>query len=264
MISISSIYAVVLRHVYLLRRDINFMLSLLYWPVLDIMIWGFLGSWIAQAHMAQFPNYTTVALLGILLWQLISRGCNVFTITLAEELWSRNIANLFSMPLRISEWMMGIIIFYFIMMGITTVICLTTIMLLYDVSLYYLLSCFVFFAPPLIISCIWMGFMCLQIIVTLGRRGTEVAFVFGWLLAPFSGAYYPIEVLPEWGQKISAFLPMSYVFSGMRGYVMHQQDPTSYLIKGYALSSVYAACSIIIFVYCFNRAKHKGLARLAD
>ena len=100
--------------------------------------------------------------------------------------------------------------------------------------------------------------------VLLGKRGVELGFVAVWFLLPFSGAYYPIEVLPAWGQKVSAFLPMSYVFQSLRAYVMHQQDPTSNLIKGYALSILYATIAILLFVYCFNHAKQKGLARLTD
>ena len=92
----------------------------------------------------------------------------------------------------------------------------------------------------------------------------ELAFVVAWFLMPFSGAYYPIAVLPAWGQKISACIPMSYIFEGMRDYVMYQQDPTMYLLKGYALAIPYAIIAIIGFVYCFNRSKRKGLARLME
>ena len=127
-----------------------------------------------------------------------------------------------------------------------------------------MISTFLLFLPPLIFSAIWIGFTCLQIVVTIGKRGVEVGFVFAWFLLPFSGAYYPIEILPAWAQTVSAYLPMSYVFQGMRGYVMHKQDPTAYLLKGCALSIIYAICAVMMFVYCFNRSKQKGLARLAD
>lgn len=262
MISFTSIWAVVLRYTRLVKQDLNLLLAILYWPLLDILIWGFLGKWIQQSQ--QFHNYEVVALLGILLWQVIGRGCNIICVTLCEELWSNNVVNLFSLPLRTSEWMGGVILFYAIMMCITTIVSLLIICIFYDVSMWYVLSTFLIFLPPLFISGIWIGFTCLQIITTLGRRGTEVGFVFAWILLPFSSAYYPVEVLPLWGQKISACLPMSYVFQGMRGYVIHQQDPTLYLIKGSILSILYATCATGLFVYCFNRSKHKGLARLAN
>lgn len=111
---------------------------------------------------------------------------------------------------------------------------------------------------------IWLGFTCLTIVATLGKRGAELGFVFGWFLLPFSGAYYPIDVLPQWAQTFSTILPMSYVFTGMREYVMKQQDPTLYLMKGYALSIVYASCAVLLFIYSFNRAKRKGLAQLVN
>jgi ABC-2 type transport system permease protein len=264
MISFAPMWAIVLRHVRMWRRDLNYVLGGFYWPLLDILVWGFLGAWIQQSQAEQLQNYEATALLGILLWQLVGRGCNIMLVALNEELWSNNIVNLFSLPIRTVEWMAGVILFYAIMMAMTTIFCLLVIWAVYSVPMGYVLSTFLYFAPPLFLSGIWIGFTCLQIVTILGKRGSELSFVVGWFFLPFVGAYYPIEVLPAWGQKVSAVLPMSYVFQGMRGYVMHQQDPTSYLIKGYVLSILYAAVAILLFVYCFNRSKQKGLARLAD
>ena len=264
MISFASMWAVGLRHTRMWQRDPNLLLSGLYWPVLDILIWGFLGSWIQQSQMAQFHNYEMVALLGVLLWQVVGRGCSIIGMTFNEELWSNNVVNLFSLPIRTVEWMGGAILFYTIMMFITTIVCMMVMFIVYDLSFWPLVSTFLIFVPPLFFAGIWLGFTCLQIVVTLGKRGIELGYVIAWFLLPFSGAYYPVEVLPGWAQIVSSFIPMSYVFQGMRGYLMRQQDPTPYLIKGYALSILYATCAIILFIYCFNRSKRKGLARLAD
>lgn len=264
MISCASMWAVVLRHLRMLKRDPNFLLVILYWPLLDIITWGFLGSWIAQSHSTQFHNYQTVALLGILLWQVVGRGCNMICLAFCEELWTNNLLNLFSLPLTIVEWMCGAVLFSAIMMLLTTITCMLFMFILYSVSMWSVVTTFLIFLPPLFFSSIWIGFTCLQIVVMLGKRGTELGFVIAWFLTPFSGAYYPIEVLPAWGKMISACIPMSYVFQGMRGYLIHQQDPTTFLIKGYILSILYAIGAVILFVYCFKRSKQKGLARLAD
>jgi ABC-2 type transport system permease protein len=248
----------------MLRRDLNFTLGCLYWPLLDVFIWGFLGSWIQQSQTGEFQNYKAAALLGVLLWQIIGRGCNYMALSFVEELWSNNITNLFTFPLSIAQWMLGAILFTIIMLCITTSSCMLFIYLLYDVSLWQIFSTFVLFYLPLFFCCLWIGFTCLQIVILLGKRGIELTFVVCWSLMPFSGAYYPIDVLPIWGQKFSALFPMSYLFQGMRNYVMHQQDPTPYLIKGYVLSVVYATCALLLFVYYFNQSKKKGLARLAD
>lgn len=263
MISFMPIWAVVLRHARVWRRDVNFMLFAFYWPILDILIWGFLGRWIQQSN-TQFHNYEAAALLGILLWQAAIRGCNVMIMSFTEELWSNNIVNFFSLPLRIAEWMCGIVLFYTGIMAITTLFCMLIIYSFYDLSLLYMLKTFLFFLPPLFFCGIWLGFTCLQVIVNLGKRGIEVGFVLGWVLAPFSGAFYPIDVLPAWAQKVSSFVPMSYVFQSMRDYVMHGTNPTPSLVKGYILSIIYMVFAIVLFMYCFKRSKKYGLARLLD
>lgn len=263
MISFSPILAIVLRHVYLWRRDPNCFLQQFYWPLLDVLIWGWLGAWIARSD-ASLPNYQMAALLGILLWQVVGRGCNIMLLTFAEELWSNNIVNIFSLPLALMEWVVGMLIFCALTILIAFIFSIIAIGFLYDVSLWQLIPTYMIFMPPLFFSCLWLGFTCLQIVTLFGKRGAELGFVIGWFLMPFCGAYYPIEVLPAWGQTFSRFLPMSYIFQGMRGYVMKQEDPTLYLIKGYALGILYALIALLLFVYCFNRAKQKGLARLVD
>jgi|GEM_PF-670489 len=266
MISSSAIFAIVLRHARLFRKDLNLVLGAFYWPVLDIFIWGFLGTWISQSQKADsaFAHYEIAALLGLLLWQIIGRGGNVFSNAFTEELWSNNIINLFSLPLKLSEWIFAIVLFYIFMISITTAFCMFMIFVLYDISMLFMIKSFFLFLPPLLLCGIAIGFTGLQIIVSLGKRGIELGYVIIWFLMPFSGAVYPIEILPIWGQTISKFLPMTPVFSGMRAYVMHQQDPTSYLIKGYILSSMYTVFSILLFIYLFHRSKKRGLARLAD
>ena len=265
MISITSIWAIVLRNLRLYYRDPNPLLAVFYWPFLDVLIWGFLGSWIQrQSSATQFHNYELVALMGILLWQVIGRGCNIMLFSLLEEIWSNNVTNLFSLPIRLSEWISGVIIFTLLMIGATTGVCVFVILALYDVSLWHLLHTFFIFAPPLLFSSFCLGLITLQIIFLLGKRGMELGFIIAWFFLPFSGAYYPIEVLPPWGQAISSYLPMSYVFQGMRAYLMHQQNPYPYLIKGYVLGAIYMSMALLLFGYCFTYSKKKGLARLTD
>ncbi len=245
-------------------NDPNYLLGGFYWPILDILVWGFLGTWIQSAQATQLQNYELAALLGILLWQVVGRGCNIMVIAFAEELWANNVVNLFSLPLSIIEWMCGVMLFTIMMIGLTATFSALFIFFLYNVSLWQLITTFLLFFPSLFITSIWLGFTALQIIVFLGKRGAEFAFVFGWMLLPFSGAYYPIDVLPRWGQAFSSLLPMSYLFTGMREYVMKNQDPMPYILKGTVMAIFYAIAALILFAYCFHRTKRRGLARLAE
>lgn len=262
MISLGTAWAITLRHLRLWSKDVNYLLAGLYWPLLDVITMGFLGLWIQQLQGDTSYNYEVIALMGILLWQVVGRGCNFTCFAFYEELWANNVVNLFSLPLRLADWIVGVLFFTLIMMAMTALTGMSLIFLLYNVSWWQLCTTFLLFMPPLVLSSIWLSFTALQLVVLLGKRSIELGFVIAWFLLPFSGAYYPIEVLPAWAKMISACLPMSYVFEGMRNYLMYQQDPTTSLMKGYALGALYALCAIAGFIYCFNRSKHKGLARL--
>lgn len=263
MIEFMPIKATVMRYFYILKNDINYMLFTFYWPSLDIIMGGFLGSWIEQFQSAQFNDYKIIILLGLLTWQISSRGSNVIIGAFNEEIWSNNLITLFSLPIKISQWIIGVILFYLLMTIISSIFCIFLIYIFYDLSIYRLVSTFLIFAVPSIFSGIWLGFAGLQILVMLGKRSTELAYVIAWFLMPFSGVTYPIEALPSWAQNFSKFIPMSYTLQAMRQYI-NNQDFIYLWIKGLVLSIIYAIFSVLLFGYFFKLSKRKGLARLLD
>ena len=263
MLSFSALFAITLRHLRLLRRDMNMALATFYWPLLDVLIWGFLGSYM-QSMQVDVPNYQAIALLGILLWQTTSRGAIVIAMSFVEELWSYNLLNLVSLPLSLIEWMGGIVLYNLFTTCLTFTYCIGLIYLFYGLSPLMLFSKFIVFAPSLFISGLAIGFLCLAVIAYFGKRAQELCFVFSWFFSPFSTAFYPREVLPAWAQYVSDILPMSHVFAGMRYSMIHHGDPMPFLIKGYLMSTAYLLVAIFIFVCAFNKSKNRGLARLSD
>jgi ABC-2 type transport system permease protein len=260
--NLQPILGVILRSARLWKHDINLLLFSLYWPLLDIMIWGFLGSWMQQAQ--NIPNFAAVTLLGILLLQFAFRAPNTIVMSFMEEIWADNLVNLFSLPLKISEWIVGITLFTAFVSSVIALFSITIMWLLYNISLSKILLSFGLFAPPLFICGIWLGFMGLLTVTFYGKRAQEFGFILVWFFAPFSGGYYPIEALPHWARIISSFLPMSYLLEGMRNYVLYGANPTNALIQGYALAILYTALAIAFFVYAFKKTKVKGLARLSN
>ncbi|GMU19701.1 MAG: hypothetical protein AMXMBFR12_08930 [Candidatus Babeliales bacterium] len=257
-----AIVGVMLRSIRLWKHDINYSLIALYWPLLDILIWGFLGSWMQKTQ--NIPHFAAVTLLGILLLQFAFRAPNAILMGFLEEIWANNVTNLFSLPLRLSEWIIGVILFTALVSTGVAFFSILLMWLLYDIALTKILFAFLVFAPPLFICGIWLGFLGLQIVVAFGKRAQEIGFILVWFFAPFSGGFYPIEALPHWAQTISAFLPMSYLLEGMRNYILSGTNPMPNLIKGYTMAILYAAIAIALFVYAFNRSKVKGLARLSN
>lgn len=256
-------WAVVLRHARLWMRDTNLILVTLYWPLLDVLIWGFIGAWMQRSQNTS-ADYTAICLFAILLWQTTARSSIIVASTFIEEIMASNLVNLFSLPLRISEWISGVILFSCLLITITNFYCMGLIYLFYHISVLKMLWVVLLFAPPLFLSGIALGFFCLQIIVSLGKRAQELAFILSWFFAPLCGAFYPLDILPEWIQKVSYCFPMAYAFEGMRNYMIHGINPAAHITISYALSAVYLALAVVLFIFFFNRTKIKGLARLSD
>jgi ABC-2 type transport system permease protein len=264
MLSFHAIIALALRHARLLRRDANYLLSMFYWPLLDVLIWGFLGSYIQNVQTNGYQNYTAVALLCIILWRTTSTSAIVTARAFVEELWSHNLINIVSLPLTLTEWFAGITLYNTLMSCATAVYCTLLIMFFYGLSPALIFGKFVLFAPPLFLSGLALGTLCLAIIAYCGKRAEELLYVFAWFFAPFSAAFYPREILPGWAQMISDALPMSYIFTGLRVSMLSEGDPTPYLIKGYLMAIAYLIIALLAFVFAFHKSKNRGLARLSD
>lgn len=258
----SSIWAIVVLQLIRLKNDLNVLLFHLFWPLLDVLMWGFMGTWISSIHQEPVNNYLILTLLGVFLFQIMSRGANIIISTLLEELWAQNVVNLFSLPLSMYEWIAGVILFYAITILSISFVCMYIASLLFGVSLATLLPPFLLFLFPLLLCGVWIGFTSLQVIFLWGRRVIEISFAITWILMPFSGAYYPISVLPTWAQYISKCLPMSYIFQGLREHLTLGQNPTLLLLKGTAMAIVYAVGAILLFRQSFVLSRQNGLARL--
>jgi ABC-2 type transport system permease protein len=257
------VWALTLRHIRLWTKDPNLILITLYWPLLDILVWGFLGSWIQRGQTGSY-DYQAICLFCILLWQANCRGAIYIVTGFLEEIWAFNLLNLFSLPLTIREWICGVLLFDLIFSLLVIFYCIGLIVLFYSIPLLTILKVFILFAPPLMISGAWLGFMTLHIITYMGKRAQELGWILAWFFSPLCGVFYPIDVFPAWVQKISYCLPMTYVFEGLRNYLMHDISPARNLIIAYMMGITYALAAIGIFAWLFKRTKIQGLARLSD
>ena len=96
------IKAILLRHIYVLRTSWPRLLELAYWPTVQMVLWGFIttfflshSSWVAQA--------AGVLISAVLLWDVLFRANLGVSLTFMEEMWSRNLGQLFVSPLRPHE-----------------------------------------------------------------------------------------------------------------------------------------------------------------
>src|SRR5215831_14221256 len=92
-ISPARIGAMVARYWYLLRSSWPRLLDLVYWPAVQMLMWGFLQLYISQ-NAGFFARAGGTFIGAVLLWDILFRGQLGFSISFLEEMWSRNLANL--------------------------------------------------------------------------------------------------------------------------------------------------------------------------
>ncbi len=96
-------------------------------------------------------------------------------------------------------------------------------------------------------------------ILRWGLGAEEHAWAGIFLVAPVSGVYYPISVLPEWLQVIAYALPAAYVFEGMRAVLLDGTFRWDYLWNAVALNIVYLALGVFVFRSAIRYARNHGM-----
>lgn len=255
--SARRIRALVRRYLYLLIGSIPRMLELAYWPTLQIVIWGFISkhfmtqsSWLADA---------AGALLGaVLLWDVLFRGQLGYSVSFMEELWARNLGQLFVSPLRPYEMVIALTIISVIrtLIGVGPAAFLA--IPLYGFSLFDLGLPLVAFFANLIITGWALGLFVTALLLRVGLGGESVAWMAMFLIAPVSAVYYPVTTLPDWLQAVAWSLPPAYVFEGMRAIMFDHVVRFDLLAQAAALNLAYLIGGAIAFLYSFRMARIRG------
>lgn len=257
------IWAMVVRHLRQLPSDFNKLSSIVYWPFLDIVIFGFVGAWIDVSTGSQETRW--VLLTNVALWQVVVRADFGVSLNLLEEIWSQNVTNLFSTPLTISEWISAVFVEGVIMLVAITLFCAGVVFTLYNYNIFSLGLWFFPIVGLMFISGLAIGFFTSSLLIYWGVRVQALAWMIGWVFAPVSGAYNPTNILPGWLQIIAHMLPLHYATESTQVLLTQPgQSPANLLITGYILGLFYLSLSILLFVFMFNKSKDRGLHRLKD
>lgn len=252
------IYGMVLRHLFLLRTSWPRLLEMAYWPTVQIVLWGFITQFFAQ-HSSYIAQAFGVLLSGVLLWDVLFRGQLGVSISFLEEMWSRNLGQLFASPLKPLELLAAVVL----MSLIRTLIGIVPASLLawwffgysvYDIGLPLVL----FFAILMMFG--WsIGIALSGMVLRFGLGAESLSWAAIFALAPISGIYYPLSVLPDWLQVIARCLPSSYVFEGMRAVLIEQRFDAGLMQAALLLNVVYLTIGAAIFLHCVKLARQRAL-----
>src|SRR4030088_441958 len=109
--------AMVLRYLYLLRSFWTRRVELIYWPAVQLFVWGFLQFYLSQ-NSGFFARASGVFIAAVLMWDILFRGQLGFSVSFLEEMWSRNLSNVMITPLRPMEFVVALMIMSLIRLAI--------------------------------------------------------------------------------------------------------------------------------------------------
>jgi len=256
--NVGRILALLTRHLYLYKRSFARLLEIFYWPFLDLIVWGFITMYLAQQGN-QLHGAVTFFLGALILWDVLFRAQQGIALSFLEEMWARNLMNLFASPLTVGEYLVATMA-----MSIFKVTAVGSLMILFAM-IFYSYDIFVIglsllpFIFNLLISGWIIGVLTISIIMRFGQQAEVLAWGMVFLFQPLSCVFYPMEVLPGILQNIAWMIPPSHIFEGMRAVLLNGDIPTVHVIWATGLNAVYLMIMILWFYHTFSICKERGM-----
>jgi ABC-2 type transport system permease protein len=222
-----------------------------------MLIWGFMSQFLYQnsSYVAQAFG---VLLAAVMLWDLLFRSQLGLSISFLEEMWARNLGQLFVTPLRPYEWLLSLLAMSVIRVTIGVVPAALLAIPLYQYSIFDMGLPLVAFLVVLMAMGWALGLAICGGILRHGMGAESLAWTVIFALAPLSCIYYPITILPGWLQPVAWALPSTHVFEGMRAVLFEHTFRMDYFLSAVALDLVYLAAGAVIFFIAFRDARRRG------
>jgi ABC-2 type transport system permease protein len=251
------IAAVIYRHVYEGRRNINRLTETLYWPVQNIFLWGFLTIYLMH-HNGLRPGLGNDLVGAAILWGMFNAFQRDLAMGFMEELWARNLLNLFSTPLTISEYMAGLLILTLLKAAVGFGLAALIAWSFYAFDIFPSLPDFLPFLFNLILFSFSIGLVITGLMIRFSGKVNTLAWSVAGLLMPVSCVFYPLTTLPEWLRPVAWALPTTHAFEAMRILILQGQFSTAHFLWGLLLNVGYGAAAILAFHRLFAAARAKG------
>jgi ABC-2 type transport system permease protein len=257
MFSPTRVAAMVLRYWYLLRSSWSRLIELIYWPTVQMLMWGFLQTYLA-GQSNNLARAGGVFIGAVMLWDILFRGQLGFSISFLEEMYARNLGNLMISPLRPSEFVAALMIMSLVRLAIGMLPVTLLAIWFFGFNLWALGFALAAFFANLMLTGWAVGIFVSGLVLRNGLGAETFAWSIMFLLLPLACVYYPVAVLPAWLQHIAWTLPPTYVFEGMRALVMEHTFRADLMIQALGVNAVLFSVAVAAFLALLASARRNG------
>jgi ABC-2 type transport system permease protein len=255
--SFNRVAAMVRRYWYLLRSSWPRILDLIYWPTVQMLMWGFLQLYVMQ-NASFFARASGVFIGSVLLWDILFRGQLGFSISFLEEMWSRNLANIMISPLRPVEFISALMIMSVVRLAIGMVPVSLLAIAFFGFNVWSLGLALAAFFANLILTSWSIGIFVAGLLLRNGMGAESLAWTIMFLFLPLTCVYYPVAVLPVWLQYVAWSLPPTYVFEGMRALLIEHVFRADLMIEAFGFNLLLFAAASYAFLKLLQSARLQG------
>lgn len=255
--SFLRVRTIVRRHFYVLWRSPHRWFDLVGWPIVDILVWGALGAFVAQENDTSRAG-TPYLLAGIMLFHVLYQTQIAVATGFMEETWSRNLLNLMTTPLREIEYAVGLAAYALIklVMGMTAVT--LAALLFFGFNLGEVGWALVPIAAVLMISAWGMSQFVIGLLLRYGQSAEILAWGTLFVVMALSGVFNPVSTLPGALQPAARLLPTTHAFIAARTVLDGDPLPWSHIAAGLVGAIVLAAAGIGFVVHMLGVFRRRG------
>ena len=253
----NKIYGLSLRHLYLIKSSFPRILDLIYWPSIQVFLWGFISKFFTL-NSTYYENTVGIILSAAILYDFLFRSSISYNMMFLEEIWSRNFTNLFIAPIKLSEIIAALTFTAIFRTLIGLVPAALLAIPFFGVSILEIGVPLIFLLITLYIFGVTLGLLVTSGLIRFGPSFENIAWASLFFLAPLGCIYYPIDILPEWLQMIAKLLPLVHIFEEMRNILIYDSVNNFQILKAIIISFIYFVLGIFVFYLSYNGAKNRG------
>jgi ABC-2 type transport system permease protein len=235
------------------------LVELIFWPLVDLLVWGYLTVFLQKHTGDSFPYQITFLIGSVILWDIIFRAQQGVALYFLEDVWSRNLLNVFSAPVTNADYLAATYVIGLLRAAVTSIVLSLLAIVLYSFNLFELSWVLIPFVFNLLLFGWALGMISTALIVRWGPAAETLAWAVPFFIQPFAAVYYPVASLPTAIQWISKGIPCSYIFEGMREGLQDGAISWSNLGMATGLNAVFLVLAGWLFVRVMSKAREKGL-----
>jgi ABC-2 type transport system permease protein len=264
MTSILHIYGVFLKNIYLMRRSFPRLFQMFFWISIELFFWGFVTLWLKDiASNDARIDFVLFLLTAVIFWDIFVRSAHSISFSFLEEIWARNIFNIFGSPIKTKEFVLGMATLGVLNGFVALVFASILALLLYSLNMLQVGIYIVPFFINILIFGWALGLISTGLLIRFGPSVEGMTFAIPFVFLPLSAVYYPVSAFPEIIQNIAQFVPGMHLFEGMRFIFNTHQFPIYHTLWATSLNVVYILVASLFLAWMLHIARKRGLiARL--